>query len=53
MFTDWKTTVVGLAGAVATTLIPILQGSFTTKDIILAVVIAVLGAVAKDTGNAS
>jgi hypothetical protein len=46
---NWKTTLTGIIGAIAVALIPILQtGKFEPKDLVMPIVIAILGAVAKD-----
>jgi len=46
---SYKTTLTGIIGAVAYALVSVLQsGTFTTKDIVITVVIAALGVIAKD-----
>lgn len=46
---NWKTTLTGIIGAIAVALIPILQNvKYEPKDLVIPVVIAVLGVLAKD-----
>ena len=45
----WRTSLTGFIGAAATALLPVLQGGkFTQREIIIAIVIAVLGRLAAD-----
>ena len=47
--TNWKTTLTGILGAVATALIPVIQGKgFELEYILIAAVVATLGVVSKD-----
>ncbi len=46
---NWKTTLTGILGAVATALIPVIQGKgFELEYILIAAVVATLGVVSKD-----
>jgi|WetSurMetagenome_2_1015567.scaffolds.fasta_scaffold1045278_1 hypothetical protein len=46
---NWKTTFTGIIGAIAVALIPIIQsGKFELKDLVIPIVIAALGVLAKD-----
>lgn len=46
---NWKTTLAGMIGAVATALIPVVQGhGFELEYLAIAAVLAVLGCVSKD-----
>jgi hypothetical protein len=46
---NWKTTLLGLAGAVATALIPVIQGKgFEAESLAVAAALALLGFVSKD-----
>jgi len=46
---NWKTTLTGILGAIAVAIIPIIQsGKFELKDLVIPIVIAILGFVAKD-----
>jgi hypothetical protein len=46
---SWKTTVIGLVGAIATTLVPLYQnGTVDLQTLISSIAIAVLGFFAKD-----
>lgn len=50
--TSPRTTLIGYAGAVATALIPVLQGErITLRSLALAAVIALLGRFSKDTAQ--
>ena len=47
---NWKTTIIGLIGAIATAVYPLLTtGTISKKDILSAVVVAALGWFAKDS----
>lgn len=46
---NWKTTITGIFGAVATALIPVIQGKgFETETLIIAATLAALGFISKD-----
>ncbi len=46
---NWKTTIVGLIGAIAIAIQPYLEsGAFDTKALITAAVVAAFGVIAKD-----
>ena len=47
---NWKTTVVGLLGAAVQIALPLIQGGLGVKEIVTAVVIGLLGILAKDAG---
>ena len=50
--TDWKTTLTGIIGGVAITLLPILQGgNFDYHSLLIGTVIGILGVLAKDFGS--
>lgn len=45
---SWKTTVAGICGALLINVVPLLQSSWTWKDLAVGVVIALIGYFAKD-----
>jgi len=47
---NWKTTLVGLVGAAIQIALPMLSSGLAVKDIISAVIIGLLGILAKDAG---
>jgi len=48
---NWKTTLIGAIGAVASVVLPLVQsGAVTVKDGVIAGVMALLGFFAKDAG---
>jgi hypothetical protein len=51
---EWKTTLAGVIGGVAVTLLPILQsGKFSWQALLTGAAIGVLGVLARDFGGAS
>ena len=52
-FSNWRTTVAGLIGAVANLVVAYLQGQLDTKAFIISAAIAVLGYFAKDATTGS
>ena len=47
---NWKTTLIGLAGAAVQIAVPMLQSGVSLRDITTAVIIGLLGFFAKDAG---
>lgn len=47
---NWKTTLIGLLGAAVQIALPLIQGGLDLKQVASAVVIGLLGILAKDAG---